>query len=261
MAHHYHAGMEPEEKKKVQREWQAGRYHVIIATIAFGMGIDKPDVRFVIHHTIPKSLEGYYQETGRAGRDGKRSGCYLYYGYQDTSALKRMIDEGEGTWDQKERQRQMLRNVIQFCENKSDCRRVQVLNYFNESFNRDDCKASCDNCNSNSTFETRDFSELATAAISMVKRIEKDQVTLLHCVDVLRGSKTKKIFDLHHSEIPEYGIGSSTDRGDVERLFYRLLSEDALSEHNVMNKSGFANQYVHVSIDHIIDLYANTNRA
>lgn len=261
MAHHYHAGMEPEEKKKVQRQWQAGAYNVIIATIAFGMGIDKPDVRFVIHHTIPKSLEGYYQETGRAGRDGKRSGCYLYYGYQDTSALKRMIDEGDGTWEQKERQRQMLRNVIQFCENKSDCRRVQVLNYFNESFNREDCKGSCDNCNSNSTFETQDFSELATAAISMVKRIEKDQVTLLHCVDVFRGSKTKKITDLHHSEVPEYGVGSNIDRGDVERIFYRLLSEDALSEHNVMNKSGFANQYVHVSIDHSIDLFANTDHA
>ena len=255
MAHHYHAGMEAEEKKKVQRQWQAGAYNVIIATIAFGMGIDKPDVRFVIHHTIPKSLEGYYQETGRAGRDGKRSGCYLYYGYQDTSALKRMIDEGEGTWDQKERQRQMLRNVIQFCENKSDCRRVQVLNYFNESFNREDCKSSCDNCNSNSTFETQDFSELATAAISMVKKIEDNQVTLLHCVDVFRGSKTKKITDLHHNDVPEYGAGSNIDRGDVERIFYRLLSEDALSEHNVMNKSGFANQYLHVSIDHSFDFY------
>ena len=250
MAHHYHAGMEPLEKKKVQREWQAGAYNVIIATIAFGMGIDKPDVRFVIHHTIPKSLEGYYQETGRAGRDGKRSGCYLYYGYQDTSALKRMIDEGEGTWDQKERQRQMLRNVIQFCENKSDCRRVQVLNYFNESFNREDCKGCCDNCNSNSTFETQDFSDLASAAISMVKKIEKDQVTLLHCVDVFRGSKSKKITELRHHEVPEYGVGFNIDRGDAERIFYRLLSEDALSEHNVMNKSGFANQYVHVRVSH-----------
>ena len=255
-AHHYHAGMEAEEKKKVQRQWQAGAYKVIIATIAFGMGIDKPDVRFVIHHTIPKSLEGYYQETGRAGRDGKISGCYLYYGYQDTSALKRMIDEGEGTWEQKERQRQMLRNVIQFCENKSDCRRVQVLNYFNESFSREDCKASCDNCTSNSTFETQDFSELAALAISLVKTIEKDQITLLHCVDVFRGSKTKKITDLHHFEVPEFGAGSDIDRGDVERIFYRLLSEDALSEHNVMNKSGFANQYIHVSIHcSVLSLY------
>ena len=255
MSHHYHAGMETEEKKQAQKKWQAGKFQVIVATIAFGMGIDKPDVRFVIHHTIPKSLEGYYQETGRAGRDGKRSGCYLYYGYQDTSALKRMIDDGEGSLDQKERQRQMLRNVIQFCENRSDCRRVQVLNYFNESFSREDCNGSCDNCNSNSTFETQDFSEYATSAINLVKRIEDQRVTLLHCVDIFRGSKTKKIIESKHTNLKEYGIGSELDRGNVERLFYRLLSEDALSEHNVVNKAGFAQQYVHVSCSSYFGLY------
>lgn len=247
-AHHYHAGMEPEEKKRAQKQWQAGEYHVIVATIAFGMGIDKPDVRFVFHHTIPKSLEGYYQETGRAGRDGKRSGCYMYYGYQDTSMIKRMIDDGEGSWDQKERQRQMLRMVIQFCENKSDCRRVQVLSYFNESFNKEDCRGSCDNCNSNSTFETQDFTEYAAAALDLVKRIQKDNVTLLHCVDVFRGAKTKKITDFRHGDLQGYGAGSDIDRGNVERLFYRLLSEDAIEEQNVVNKLGFANQYVHVCI-------------
>ena len=245
-AHHYHAGVEAVEKSKIQKAWQAGKYKVIVATIAFGMGIDKPDVRFVIHHTIPKSLEGYYQETGRAGRDGKRSGCYLYYGYQDTSALKRMIDDGEGSWEQKERQRQMLRNVIQFCESKSDCRRVQVLNYFNESFNREDCNGTCDNCNSQSVFESRDFTDHCVAAIQLVKVIEKDNVTLLHCADVFRGGKSKKIMDLGHNSHIQYGVGSDLDRGEAERLFYRLLSEDALAEHNVMNKAGFPSQYVHV---------------
>lgn len=247
-AHHYHAGMEAQEKNSVQKQWQEGKYHVIVATIAFGMGIDKPDVRFVFHHTIPKSLEGYYQETGRAGRDGKRSGCYLYYGYHDTSALKRMIDDGDGSWEQKERQRQMLRNVVQFCENRSDCRRVQVLNYFNESFKREDCNGACDNCNSNSTFESQDFTDYAVAAIELVKRIGQDNVTLLHCVDVFRGGKTKKITDFRHNRLDEYGAGSELDRGEIERLFYRLLSEDALAERNVMNKAGFASQYIHVSL-------------
>lgn len=245
-AHHYHAGMEPEDKKQIQKDWQNGNYNVIVATIAFGMGIDKPDVRFVIHHTIPKSLEGYYQETGRAGRDGKRSGCFLYYGYQDTSALKRMIDDGEGSWDQKERQRQMLRNVVQFGENKSDCRRVQVLNYFGESFQKEDCNGACDNCSSNSTFETQDLSNYAIAALAMVKAASTDNVTLLHCVDVLRGIKNKKITDLNHDQLEQFGFGYGLDRGNVERLFYRLLSEDALREENVMNRSGFANQYIRV---------------
>lgn len=254
-AHHYHAGMDPAEKNTVQREWQAGKYNVIVATIAFGMGIDKPDVRFVIHHTIPKSLEGYYQETGRAGRDGKRSGCYLYYGYQDTSALKRMIDDGEGSWDQKERQRQMLRTVVGFCENKSDCRRVQVLSYFNEPFKSEDCNGACDNCNSKSCFESKDFSSYAIVAIALVERIGHKNVTLLHCVDVLRGSKTKKIYDLGHNNLKEYGAASDLERGDVERLFYRLLSEDALAEKNVVNKGGFASNYLHVSPYSIQALY------
>lgn len=246
-AHHYHAGMEPREKTSIQKQWQAGHYHVIVATIAFGMGIDKPDVRFVIHHTIPKSLEGYYQETGRAGRDGKRSGCYLYYGYQDTSALKRMIDDGEGSWEQKERQRKMLRNVVQFCENKSDCRRVQVLLYFNEPFDRENCNGGCDNCNSTSSFESQDFTDYAVSAVKLVKHLERENVTLLHCVDVFRGSKTKKIVDADHTQLPEYGAGADLDRGEIERLFYRLLSEDAIAEHNVVNKAGWPSQYVHVS--------------
>lgn len=245
-AHHYHAGMKPEEKANAQKAWQAGKYHVIVATIAFGMGIDKPDVRFVIHLTIPKSLEGYYQETGRAGRDGKLSGCFLYYGYQDTSALKRMIDDGEGSWEQKERQRQMLRNVIQFCENRSDCRRVQILNYFNEGFRSEDCHGSCDNCNSNITFEAQDFTESAALAISLVGKVQKDNVTLLHCVDIFRGSKSKKISDMGHNRLEEFGVGSNLERGDVERLFYRLLSEDALTENHEVNKAGFALQYVGV---------------
>ena len=247
LAHHYHAGMEPEEKKLVQKKWQAGQYNVIVATIAFGMGIDKADVRFVFHHTIPKSLEGYYQETGRAGRDGKVSGCFLYYGYQDTSALKRMIDDGEGSYDQKERQRQMLRNVVQFCENRSDCRRVQILNYFGEAFNKDKCNSSCDNCRSKSRFESRDFSQYIPGALNLVGKVQPDNVTLLHCVDVFRGSKNKKISDLGHDRLPEYGAGSDIDKGNVERLFYRLLGEDALAEHNIVNKVGFASNYVHVS--------------
>ncbi|KAL2428490.1 ATP-dependent DNA helicase hus2/rqh1 [Exophiala dermatitidis] len=244
-AQHYHAGIPSGKRIEIQQKWQEGEFNVIVATIAFGMGIDKPDVRFVIHHTIPKSLEGYYQETGRAGRDGNQSGCYLYYGYGDTASLKHMIENGDGSPQQKEHQKQLLRNVVQFCENRSDCRRLQVLDYFNERFDPRDCRNGCDNCASTSTFETHDFSEHAKNAMKLVQRLQRSEVTVLHCADVYRGAKpNKKMLEGGHNMIPEYGLGAELARGDVERLFYRLIAEDALLQYNKQNTSGFATQYV-----------------
>ncbi|KAE9381581.1 hypothetical protein N431DRAFT_476384 [Stipitochalara longipes BDJ] len=243
--HHYHADMPSEEKARVQKDWQSGKIQVVVATIAFGMGIDKADVRFVIHDTIPKSLEGYYQETGRAGRDGKRSGCYLYYGYSDTAALKRFIYENDASPEQKERQRRMLSSMIQFCENRSDCRRVQVLAYFGERFFKEDCEYTCDNCSSDAVFSDVDFTAHARTALKIVKRLQCDNVTVLHCVDVLRGAATKKIKDSHHHEVEGFGAAKDVARGEVERLFFFLLVENALEEHNIM-KGGFASQYLHL---------------
>ncbi|RAH85936.1 ATP-dependent DNA helicase [Aspergillus japonicus CBS 114.51] len=244
-AAHYHAGMSSEDRAEIQQAWQAGRTHVIVATIAFGMGIDKPDVRFVIHHSIPKSLEGYYQETGRAGRDGKRSGCYLFYTYKDTTTLFRMIDSSDGSKEQKDRQRLMLRMVVQYCENQTDCRRVQILGYFNEKFRRQDCNASCDNCKSDSVTELHDFSDHAASVIKLVRYFQnlEDKVTMSYCENMFRGT-VKKFRSPQHRNAPGYGDGKGVAVGEVERLFYTLLREGALREDNVINGSKFVIQYI-----------------
>ena len=247
-AQHYHAGMSREDRSRIQHGWQKNRFLIICATVAFGMGIDKPDVRYVIHFSLPQSLEGYYQETGRAGRDGESSKCVMFFAYKDTITVNWLIDNGEGTHEQKATQRANLRQVVQFCLNKTDCRRTQVLNYFGEQFNPERCHKTCDNCFAGVGIEKVDVTEEAQAAIRLVKLVYKQSVTMLHCVDVFKGSGAAKIRERGHDQLSEYGKGSHMERGDVERLFQLLWTEQALGERYEANKVGFTNAYIKVSI-------------
>ena len=248
-AQYYHAGMQKDAKLLVQRQWQAGQAKVVVATIAFGMGIDKANVRYVFHYSIPKSLEGYYQETGRAGRDGKFSRCIMFYTYRDKMKLERLIESGEGDVRSKNIQKGLLQKVVTYCENKSDCRRQQVLQYFGENFDAVNCKQRCDNCQSGSKFHELDVTKLAANAVTIVQSVAGygQQVTLLYCIDVFRGSKGSKIIQNEHHEVDGFGVGKEMIRGDVERLFHMLVSKGAIEEYTVVNGMGFPSTYVKVA--------------
>ncbi|HLT13767.1 MAG TPA: DNA helicase RecQ [Marinobacter sp.] len=218
----YHAGLTSEERSRNQDRFLREDGVIIVATIAFGMGIDKPDVRFVAHLDLPKSLEAYYQETGRAGRDGKPSTAWMVYGLQDVIKLRQMLEASQGNDQFKRVERQKLDAMLGLCE-VTQCRRQILLRYFGDTL-EEPC-GNCDTCLNPP--ETWDGSVAVQKALSCVFRTGQ-RYGVNYVIDVLRGSENERILQAGHQSISTFGIGTELSANDWKSVFRQLVANGYL---------------------------------
>lgn len=220
----YHAGLEPEIREKNQDDFLNEETDIIVATIAFGMGIDKPDVRFVVHYDVPKSLEGYYQETGRSGRDGLEGHCLMFYSHNDLNKLEKF--NKDKSVQERENARILLQEMEFYAESPV-CRRKQLLHYFGEERKEDNC-GMCDNCvNPRERFDGMEYALMVLQAVKQTN----ERFGLGHLVHVLRGVEDEYVKSYGHFSLPIYGKGKEQDADfwkSVIRqtLIYQLLEKD-----------------------------------
>ena len=214
----YHAGLDASTRATHQKRFLREEGVVIVATIAFGMGIDKPDVRFVAHLDLPKSVESYYQETGRGGRDGAPADAWLAYGLSDVVSLSQMIENSEAPQERKRLEKQKLDALLGFCET-IQCRRYTLLHYFGESY-KNIC-GNCDNCLSPP--RTWDGTVAAQKALSCVFRTGQ-RFGAVHLIDVLLGKSTERVSQFGHDQLTVFGVGKDQSEGQWRGIFRQLVA-------------------------------------
>ncbi len=213
----YHAGLDTQTRNTNQARFQREDGIVMVATIAFGMGIDKPDVRFVAHLDLPKSMEGYYQETGRAGRDGQPANAWMAYGLGDVVQQRRMIDESEANEDFKRISTAKLDALLGLCET-AQCRRVRLLAYFGEH------SAPCGNCDTClDPPQTWDATTAAQKALSTIYRTEQ-RFGAVHLIEVLRGKDSERVMKWDHHKLTVFGIGKDLEDSEWRSVFRQLVA-------------------------------------